>query len=226
MPCAKCHQCDSAHCTVTVGHCREPVPTPSLLMNCDSALISAQLAQRLSLWRGRFRQGKRQGYSESAACPGLSLIYEMRPRSPDWTDWLARDSCTGGVAARYGEWKQRKMNSGIKIPFPVPTYQHETSVSATVVPSGGQNYRFGEIALIWRTMTCPPPPSRLHYDNSLLYRCYQQHHACERGVVSARAIGPMGRVGKNIFPTSDKFPPAVLFYWGWTQWLNWLENKQ
>lgn len=174
MPHAKCHICNSLSTKQLMQkYQKDPLPMLSFLMNCDKALISAQLAQSLSLWQRNLHQGKRQGYSEIVACPGLSLIYEMRPRSLDWTDWLARDSCSGRAAARYGEWKERKMNSGIKIPFPVPTYQHETSVSATVVPSGSQNYWYDEIAAYMQHNGNPrpttPPHPQLHCNNSWLY---------------------------------------------------------
>lgn len=168
MPCAKCPTCDSLYKTVNVGYGNDPLPVLSLLMDCDNALISAQLAQGLSLWQRRLHQGKRHGCSETVARPGLSLIYETRPRSWEWTDWLARGSCTEGASARYGWWKQRKMNSRMKSPFPGPTYQHETSVSATVVPSGRQNYWFGEIAAYMEDNGRPTPPHpRLHCNNSL-----------------------------------------------------------
>lgn len=120
MPHAKCHICNSLSTKQLMQkYQKDPLPMLSFLMNCDKALISAQLAQSLSLWQRNLHQGKRQGYSEIVACPGLSLIYEMRPRSLDWTDWLARDSCSGRAAARYGEWEE-KNEQWDKNSFPSP----------------------------------------------------------------------------------------------------------
>lgn len=100
------------------------------------------------------------------------------------------------------------MNSGIKISFPVPTYQHETSVWATVAPSGSQNYWYGEIAAYRQHNAAPP--SYLHYNNSLLLLVRPDALGMGKDS-SARAVVQIARVGKNIFLRSDTFQPDIVF---------------
>lgn len=52
----------------------------------------------------------------------------------------ACSKCTTSVIANYGRGNVVQRKSGVEISFPVSAYQHETSASAALAPTGSQHY--------------------------------------------------------------------------------------